>query len=220
MFITLEGPEGAGKSTLVQTLVARLAAAGRHPLATFEPGGTPLGQAVREVVFHGVAAASGERATFITPRAEALLFCAARAQLVDTVVRPHLAAGGVVVCDRYADSTIAYQCFGRGLPVEPVRATLAFATDGLRPDLTVLLDLDVREGLRRKRAEDGDEQVDRFESQAVEFHDRVRRGYLALAAEEPDRWLVIDGSLPSDEVATHVWLEVERRLGARTQGIA
>lgn len=216
MFITLEGPEGAGKSTLAQVLVERLVAAGRRPLLTFEPGGTPLGQAVREVVHHGVAAASGERTTFITPRAEALLFCASRAQLVDTVILPHLATGGVVICDRYADSTLAYQCFGRGLPIEPVRATLAFATAGLTPDLTVLLDLDVREGLRRKRAGEGDERVDRFESQAVEFHHRIRRGYLTLAAEEPDRWLVVDGSLAPNEVATRVWLEIERRLVARS----
>jgi dTMP kinase len=215
VFITLEGPEGAGKSTLAQALVERLTAAGRRPLLTFEPGGTPLGQAVREVVFHGVAAAGGERSTFITPRAEALLFCASRAQLVDTVILPHLATGGVVICDRYADSTLAYQCFGRGLPIEPVRATLAFAKAGLTPDLTVLLDLDVREGLRRKRAGDGDERIDRFESQAVEFHHRIRRGYLTLAAEQPDRWLVVDGSLAPDEVAARVWLEIERRLADR-----
>lgn len=214
MFITLEGPEGSGKSTLARTLVERLLAAGERPLVTFEPGGTPLGQAIREVVFHGVAA-SGEEGAVIVPRAEVLLFCSARAQLVDTVIGPHLASGGAVICDRYADSTLAYQCYGRGLPLEPVRATLAFATGGLSPDLTVLLDLDVGEGLRRKRAGENGERIDRFESQAADFHERIRRGYLTLAAEEPGRWLVIDGSLAPDVVAGRVWTEISRRLAKR-----
>lgn len=217
MFISLEGPEGAGKSTLARTLSLRLAAAGRRPLVTFEPGGTALGEQLRAIVRHGVADAAGEAATQITPRAETLLFCSARAQLVETVIRPHLAEGGVVICDRYADSTLAYQCYGRGLPLEPVRATLDFATGGLQPDLTILLDLDVEEGLRRKRAEGG-EQADRFESQAIEFHERVRRGYLALATAEPARWLVVNAGAPAEAVAESAWQAVFRKLDGAGRG--
>lgn len=227
MFVTLEGPEGAGKSTVAREVCARLLRAGYRPLLTYEPGGTDLGRQVREMVLRGGRASpspglsgrtasrdeAGCQAEPLSPRAETLLFCAARAQLVDEVIRPHLRAGGVVVCDRYADSTLAYQCYGRGLPLEPVRALLAFATGGLWPDLTVLLDLDVAEGLLRKRSvqKDGVE-ADRFESQAVAFHARVRQGYLELARAEPERWVVIDASRPPDEVAARVWEQIERRL--------
>jgi dTMP kinase len=213
LFITLEGPEGAGKSTLARALGDQVAAAGRDPLVTFEPGGTTLGRQLRDILLHGVADESGERATRISPRAETLLFCSARAQLVDHVILPHLKAGGVVICDRYADSTLAYQCFGRGLPLEPVRTTLDFATGGLRPDLTILLDLDVREGLRRKLREPGAGRPDRFESQTIDLHERVRHGYLTLAAAEPGRWLVVDADQPAAEIAAHVWPAIERRLG-------
>ncbi len=210
MLVSLEGPEGAGKSTLARRLDAALHLAGYPSLLTYEPGGTALGRGIRQIVRFGGGPTLGPPAA-LDARAEALLFCAARAQLVAEVIRPHLLAGGVVVCDRYADSTLAYQCYGRGLPFEPVRATLAFATSGVWPDLTVLLDLDVAEGLRRKRGSElaG---VDRFESEAVEFHQRVRRGYRELAAAEPGRWLVIDATRPAAEVAALAWAEVRRRL--------
>ncbi len=205
MLVSLEGPEGAGKSTLAGRLDAALRQAGHAALLTYEPGGTALGQRIRQIVRFGGGAAE------LDARAEVLLFCAARAQLVAEVIRPHLLAGRVVVCDRYADSTLAYQCFGRGLPLEPVRATLVFATFGVWPDLTILLDLDVAEGLRRKRT--GEEAgVDRFESESAEFHERVRRGYRELAAAEPERWLVIDATRPPAEVAALAWAETRRRL--------
>ena len=250
MFITIEGPEGAGKSTVARQLHARLVREGCPALLTYEPGGTDLGQRIREFVRHGVGRGCGpnsptpfspggdlrltgeggtlspprageglgERSAQLVPRAETLLFCAARAQLVDEVLRPHLRAGGVVICDRYADSTLAYQCYGRGLPLAPVRAVLAFATGGLWPDLTILLDVDVGEGLRRKR-EGGDEaRADRFESQAIEFHARVRQGYLELAAADLQRWVVVDASRPLDQVVADAWEQIERRLQIEAGG--
>lgn len=246
MFVSIEGPEGAGKSTLARQIQERLLGAGYRALLTYEPGGTALGRAVRAVVVHGHDAArlppggpirdaarapaepdargepgrgagqspdaASKMGTPLTPRTETLLFCAARAQLVDEVIRPHLQRGGIVICDRYADSTLAYQCYGRGLPLPPVRAVLEFATDGLWPDLTVLLDVDVREGLRRKEQIRSSAERDRFESQEVEFHERVRQGYRALAAAEPQRWLVVDATMPFDRVLASVWDQIGRRL--------
>jgi len=235
VFITLEGSEGAGKTTVARQLHARLVRKGRPALLTYEPGGTDLGQRIREIVLSHPPAptpqaewgrergdphsrrgegAGGE----VDPRAETLLFCAARAQLVDEVLRPHLRAGGVVICDRYADSTLAYQCYGRGLPLTPVRAVLAFATGGLWPDLTILLDVDVGEGLRRKREGGGEARADRFELQAIEFHVRVRQGYLELAAADPRRWVVIDANRPLDQVVADAWEQIERRLQIEAGG--
>ena len=201
MFITLEGPEGAGKSTVARRLQARLTRSGYSAVLTFEPGGTALGDQVRQIVLHASELAP-------TPRAETLLFCASRTQLVEEVVRPHLAKGEVVICDRYSDSTLAYQCYGRGLPLEPVRAVVDFATGGLRPDLTVLLDLDVAVGLRRKRGR-GNAPWDRFELAGIEFAERVRQGYHQLATVEPERWLVLDAGRPLAEVEERVWERVQ-----------
>ncbi len=203
MFITFEGPEGSGKSTQAQLLSAYLTQRGWPVLLTREPGGTALGDYLRRLLMNATEVA-------INSRAEVLLFSAARAQLVAEIIRPALAAGRVVICDRFADSTIAYQSFGRGLALAEVRRVVEFASDGLRPDLTVLLDLPPEEGRRRKGAELGD----RFEDEAPEFHRRVRQGYLALAAAEPARWLVVDGRLGRDEIAALVRARVDSLLGA------
>ncbi len=201
MFITFEGPEGSGKSTQAQALCAYMDARGRQAVLTREPGGTALGDRLRELLMNTTDVA-------INPRAEALLFAAARAQLVQEVIRPALAAGRVVICDRFADSTIAYQSFGRGLPLAEVRQVVEFASGGLKPDLTVLLDLPPEEGRRRKGTDLGD----RFEDEELDFHRRVRQGYLALAAAEPGRWFVVDGRLGRDEVAALIRARVDSRL--------
>jgi dTMP kinase len=207
-FVTFEGLEGAGKTTQARLLADRLQAGGQPVLLTREPGGTELGNRVRELVLP----ASG---LAITARAETLLYCVARAQLVEAVLRPALARGEVAIVDRYADSTLAYQAYARGLGLEGVRAVLAFATDGLRPDLTVLLDLPAEAGLARKREQATANSADwnRFEAEALEFHERVRQGYLTLARAEPDRWLVIDASQACEAVAATVWRAYAERAG-------
>jgi len=202
VFITVEGPEGAGKTTQVLRLADRLAGAGLAVTRTREPGGTSAGERIRGVLLEA-------RAEPMTPLAEALLFCAARAELVARVVRPALAAGGTVLCDRFADATLAYQGYGRGLPLDRLAALSAEATGGLVPDLTLLLDLPVGVGLARRR---GDGAWNRFDAASEAFHDRVRRGYLALAAREPDRWVVIDAGGSVDSVAGEVWRAVAARL--------
>ncbi len=213
MFISIEGPEGSGKTTLASDLGRRLTAVGRQVHLTFEPGGTPLGREIRRIVRFGVVVGrEDEPPAALDPRAETLLFLAARAQLIYEVLLPRLARGEVVICDRYADSTLAYQSYGRELPQAPVREAIQFATGGLWPDLTILLDLDPAIGLQRNRGTAPGVPVDRFEAQDLAFHDRVRRGYLALAAEEPRRWLVLDGTRPVPEVAELAWQEVRRRL--------
>jgi len=214
VFISIEGPEGAGKTTLASELGRRLSAIGQKPYLTYEPGGTALGKEIRRIVRFGIV--GGRETDLPVPlddRAEALLFMAARAQLVAEVLRPRLAAGEAVICDRYADSTLAYQCFGRGLPLEPVRQALGFATGGLWPDLTFLLDLDPAMGLQRNRGKAPDVPVDRFEAQDLAFHGRVRDGYRTLAREEPRRWLVLDAERPIADVAELAWDELRRRLG-------
>ena len=171
-------------------------------LLTREPGGTALGDRVRELVL-----LTGDVA--ISPAAETLLYCAARAQLVEQVLRPALAAGQIVIVDRYADSTLAYQVAGRGLDRAAVEAVLRFATGGLQPELTILLDLPVERGLeRRRRQVAGAAEWDRIEAEALEFHRRVRAGYLELAAAEPSRWRVVDANQPPERVAEAVWRAV------------
>jgi dTMP kinase len=217
VFISIEGPEGAGKTTLASELGLRLSAIGRTVHLTFEPGGTPLGKEVRRIVRFGVVGGREDEApTMLDPRAETLLFLAARAQLVAEVLRPRLEAGEVVICDRYADSTLAYQCFGRGVPVAPVREALRFATGGLWPDLTFLLDLEPAVGLQRNRGIAPEVPVDRFEAQDLAFHDRVRRGYLELARDEPERWVVLDAAQPFAEIADLAWEKVRQRLHSDT----
>ncbi|MBP7197301.1 MAG: dTMP kinase [Anaerolineaceae bacterium] len=190
MFITLEGPEGSGKSTQIKRLAERLQALGYPVLTTREPGGTPIGDQIRQVL---VRMENQE----LHPRTEILLFLAARAQLVEQVVKPALRDGKIILCDRYGDSTLAYQGYGHGLDLEKLRQMLAFATDQLKPDLTILLDLDVRTGLLRKKAEDEWNRLDAYE---VLFHERVREGYLKLAREEPERWRIVDAAQGIDTV--------------------
>lgn len=204
MFITFEGPEGGGKSTQIQLLADRLRRQGYGVTTTREPGGTPIGDQIRNVL-HDTAN------TAMSPTAELLLYSASRAQHVAEVIRPALAAGRVVLCDRFADSSMAYQGYGRGLDRAMLAALAAIATGGLTPDLTLLLDLDVRQGLAR-RADRGEE-MNRLDLEAVGFHERVRAGYHALAAAEVERWATIDANREVEAVAADVWRVVTERLG-------
>jgi dTMP kinase len=190
-FVAFEGGEGAGKSTQERLLAETLVAAGHDVVRTREPGGTPAAEAMRHVVL------SPEFAG-LDARAEALLYAAARGEHVTRVVRPALSRGAVVVCDRYLDSSVAYQGYGRGLGPDRIRDLSLWATGGLLPDLSVLLDVDPRQGLARF------EQRDRLEAEPVEFHDRVRAGFREVAAANPDRYLVLDAALPVGEIADRI----------------
>ncbi|MFW3170172.1 dTMP kinase [Geodermatophilus sp. CPCC 206100] len=204
VFIAFEGGEGAGKSTQVRLLCDWLTAGGRAARATFEPGGTPAGAAVRAIVL--------DRAhTGLAARAEALLYAADRAQHAAAVLRPALAAGEVVVSDRYIDSSLAYQGAGRTIPLDDVSAISRWATEGLRPHLTVLLDLPPETGLARAR---GRAEADRLESESLEFHQRVRATFRTLAGGDPDRYLVLDATRPVDEIAAGVRARVAALLEA------
>jgi dTMP kinase len=206
LFVSLEGGEGAGKSTVLADLHERLSAAGHAVLLTREPGGTPLGERLRRALLD----TAGEAPV---PEAEALLFCAARAHLVNTVLRPALARGTVVLCDRYADSTLAYQGYGRGLPLAQLRTLNALATGGLRPDLTLLLDLPVAEGMARRRGDSAD--MDRLDHEVADFHERVRAGFRDLASLEPERWVILDARRKPSEVAAAAWAAVAEHLDGR-----
>lgn len=208
VFITFEGPEGSGKSTQVRLLVTWLRSRGVNVLATREPGGTPVGDRIRQLLLDPAL-------TSLTPEAEVLLFSASRAQLVRQVIRPHLEQGGIVVCDRFADSTLAYQGYGRGLDLDMLRTITRFATDGLVPDLTFLLDIPVAEGLARKREGTGEDDWNRMEREVLAYHERVRAGYLALAAAEPDRWYVLDAREDVDTLQTRIRAVVAAHLGWR-----
>lgn len=203
-FIVFEGPEGAGKSTQVRLLAARLRAAGLRVVETREPGGTPIGEQVRRVLLdHANVAMRAET--------EALLYSAARAQHVAAVLRPALAEGAVVVCDRYADSTLAYQGGGHGLPMEALRAVQRLATGGLLPDLRVLLDLPVEAGLARRFG--APDEVNRIDAADVAFHRRVRAAYRDLAAADQDHWVVIDAAGEVADVSRRVADAVHSRIG-------
>ncbi len=206
LFITFEGPEGSGKSTQARRLVAWLREQGADVLATREPGGTPIGNRIRQILL-------SPETVGLTAEAEVLLFSASRAQLVREVIRPHLDHGGVVVCDRYADSTYAYQGFGRGLDMRALEEITRFATGGLVPDLTFLLDVPVGEGLARKRNGEGEDDWNRMEQEVLAYHERVRQGYLELAARDPDRWVVLDALRPVEVLQAEIRAHVARRLG-------
>jgi dTMP kinase len=182
MFITLEGPEGSGKTSHIPYLVEYFRERGRVIFPTREPGGTSIGEQIREIL-HDL------KNTEMHPRTETLLYQAARAQFVEQVIRPRLALGEIVLSDRYYDSTIAYQGYGHQQDLEQVRALIKYATGGLVPDLTILLDVDVEIGLKRKQKAD---EWNRLDAYTVDFHRRVRAGYLEMVAQEPFRWRVVD----------------------------
>jgi dTMP kinase len=203
LFVTFEGGEGSGKTTQLERLAARLRREGHHPLVTREPGGTPLGESIRSLLL------DPERRPL--PLTEAFLMEAARAELVANVLRPELARGRIVLCDRYADSTLAYQGGGRGIDSALLDAMNRAATGGLAPDLTLLHDLPAEVGTRRRAGAPGD--TNRLDREPLDFHGRVRERYHTLAAREPDRFRVLDASLPADELERQVWGLVRERLG-------
>ncbi len=231
-FIAFEGGEGSGKSTQSRLLYSRLIEEGHTSLLLHEPGGTALGEEVRRLLLveRGDARRRRQARSNIAPLAELLLFSAARAELVSSVLRPALQEGRVVVCDRYTDSTIAYQGYGRGLPLETIDQANRLATGGLQPDLMVFLDIHPADALQRVSAqmsllqepgaqpgairqdEDG---LRRFEREPMEFHQKVRQGYRDLSAAEPARWLVVDGSLPVEHIAALIWERVEPLVRGR-----
>jgi dTMP kinase len=207
MFITLEGSEGSGKTSQIGPLASRLRQAGWEVITTREPGGTAIGDQIRSIL--------GSLAnTAMASRTEALLFLAARAQLIEEVIQPHLHQGGVVISDRYADSTLAYQGYGRGLDLAQLQILLDFATNKLKPDLTLFLDVDVEVGLQR-RARGGE--WNRLDACDLDFYQRVRRGYLELMKKEPGRWLLIDSARSIPEVQEQISQIVVERLRAHTQ---
>ena len=201
MFITFEGVEGAGKTTQIARLAARLRDAGRQDvLTTREPGDGPLGQELRSLVLRP------PMGVYVEPRAELLIMLADRAQHVGQVIRPHLDTGGIVICDRYADSSLVYQGYGRGLDIGEIVRLNDYATDGLQPDLTILLDLDPAIGLARQR------ERTRMEEEALPFHQRIRAGFLTLAEDAPERFVALDASRPSETVHEDIWNVVVSRL--------
>ena len=195
MFITLEGPDGSGKTKQIQPLADFLTEKGFSVFTAREPGGTAIGDQVRNILMN-------LENTSMRPRTETLLFCSARAQLVDEVIRPHLEKGEVVLLDRYADSTMAYQGYGHQNDLVLIKNLLDFATGGLKPDLTFLLDVDPEVGLRRRQ--DGGGEWNRLDAYQLQYHQRVRLGYLKMAAAEPARWRIIDASQPPDMVKSRI----------------
>lgn len=202
MFITLEGPEGSGKTSHIPYLVEYLREKGYTVFPTREPGGTSIGEQIRAVI-HDL------KNVEMHPRAETLLYQAARAQIVEQVIKPRLTAGEIVLSDRYYDSTIAYQGYGHQQDLEQVRALVKYATGGLMPGLTVLLDVDVEEGLKRKKKEN---EWNRLDAYTVEFHQRVRAGYAEMVKAEPKRWVVIDAGRKWNEVQEELRLVILGRL--------
>lgn len=202
MFITFEGPEGSGKTTQIKALVGFMQERGYEVVCTREPGGTPIGDQIRAVL-------TNLDNTAMHPRAEILLFQAARAQHVEELIRPASAAGKLVLCDRYADSTLAYQGYGHGYDLDLLRGLIGFATGGLQPDLTVLLDVDVEAGLRRKQRGNDWNRLDAY---ALEFHRRVRAGYFELANLEPARWVTVDANCRPEDVQIELRRVLTERL--------
>jgi len=201
LFITFEGGEGSGKSVQAKILYKRLSQLAIPAMLTHEPGGTSFSKKIGRWLKWG-------KDMDISPLTELLLFNASRSQLVSEVIHPNLNKGKVVICDRYADSTTAYQGYGRGLDLEIVAEINNAATQGLKPNLTILLDIPVNDGFTRKRGE----KQDRFEQENIAFHQRVRKGYLKLAADEPQRWLVIDATQSKEVIAGIIWQRVNKLL--------
>ena len=207
MFITFEGVEGAGKTTQIARLASRLRGAGRdNVVTTREPGDGPLGCELRRLALHPPSGITVE------PRAELLIMLADRAQHVGQVIRPHLTAGGIVICDRYGDSSVAYQGYGRGLDIAEIARLNDYATDTLKPDLTILLDLDPALGLVRQ----SDRNI--MEAESLAFHTRIRAGFLELAAQEPERWFVVDAERSAEDVEEKVWESFSKHHGLEIRG--
>lgn len=203
MFITFEGSEGSGKSTQINMLAAYLRQQGYEVLVTREPGGTHIGEQVRQCL-HDV------KNKEMTAAAEVLLYSASRSQLVREVIVPALENGVIVISDRYADSTMAYQGYGRQLDLDALGIITHFATGGLKPDLTILFDIDVEEGLSRRSV--GGEEMNRMDLQEIAFYKKVRDGYIELVKQEPERWVIVDAGRPPDEIQNDVRRSVEAKL--------
>jgi dTMP kinase len=209
LFLSFEGGEASGKSVQAKRLADRLTADGHAVVSVREPGSTPVGERVRDVVLHA-------QDIPLAPNAQALLYSTARAQLVHDVIRPALAAGKIVIVDRFFDSTLAYQGYGHGADLDGLRAVTGFAVGGTRPDRTLLLDLPVEAAESRAATRKPGRAWDRFEAETSAFHQRVRDGYLRLAAAEPERFAVIRADRDVDAVTIDVWREVERLLPPTT----
>lgn len=203
MFVTFEGPEGSGKSSQIALLAPYLQEQGFTIVTTREPGGTPIGDEIRACV-HNVAN------TAMTPIAEMLLYSASRAQHVGELIRPSLASGHIVLCDRFADSTIAYQGYGRGLNLDQLHQVTQIATEGLQPDITFLLDVDVEQGLARRTG--GGLEMNRLDLETVQFHQRVREGYHAMAKTDPARWIIVNAERPLSIIQEELRTKIVERL--------
>lgn len=205
LFVSMEGPDGAGKSTQIELLRTYLTARGYDVIITREPGGTVISEAIRQIILN-------KEYTEMSPNTELLLYAAARAQLVQEVIRPALDAGKAVICDRFLESSVVYQGIARGLGVEKVYAVNDYALEGLRPQLTILLDLSAEEGLRRKKNQ---AELDRMEAEGLQFHQKVVEGYRLLADREKDRIMKISASLPVDEIHAKIVSAIEERIFSR-----
>ena len=203
MFITLEGPDGSGKSSQMSPLAEFIRQRGYSVFTTREPGGTEISDQVRAIL--GDLKNKG-----MHPRTEILLFCAARAQLVEEVIRPRLQQGEIVISDRYADSTLAYQGYGHGVDLDLLRNLLDFTTGSLWPDLTLYLDVEAEEGLSRRRRGGGE--WNRLDDYALDFHRRVRQGYLKMTQQEPQRWCIIDANQPKELVQADIYRIISKAL--------
>lgn len=206
MFITFEGPDGGGKTTQVAMTVATLKARGHNVLLTREPGGTAIGDQIRHVL-HDM------KNQAMHPRTELLMYSASRAQIVEEVIRPHLKSGGLVICDRFFDSTYAYQGYGHGLDLNQLKMITEFATGGLKPDLTILLDIAPEDSLQRRlSALDKGGEWNRLDAMALDFHKRVRDGYHTLVSAEPHRWQVVNAAQTVEQVQADILSVLEKRL--------
>lgn len=204
LFLSFEGPEGSGKSTQIRLLERALLERNARVVSTREPGGTPIGEQIRTVLHDA-------RNQAMLPSAEILLYSAARAQHVEQVIRPALERGDIVISDRFAESTLAYQGYGRGLDLDALAMITAFATGGLKPDLVIYLDMEVQIGLERKRRDhdQGLGEWNRMDQQSLDFYRRVREGYLTMAGQEPERWLVIDAVQPIEQIHRQIWHRIQ-----------
>ncbi len=207
LFITFEGPDGSGKSTQINLMAQYLQQLGYEVLCTREPGGSSIGNQIRDIVHH-------VDNTEMSTQTEVLLYSASRAQLVEQIILPHLKKGGAVLCDRYADSTYAYQGYGRQIDFETLGLITAFATQKLKPDITIYLDVNAQEGLKRKEAANvaGEGEWNRMDQLELSFHHRVQAGYLEMAQAEPDRWLVIDANGSIEKVHQTIRQRLEQVL--------